>query len=318
MADSADFSKVEARIFDVHDRGEFDDGLRLTRSANGRFPERRARIRYWEACFLSLLGSPEESLSLLRAGLDQRMWWAPEWLSTDPDLDAVRRLPGFAELAADSGRLCREANLRRPPPEIAVRKPRGLASIPLLLVLHVEAETQAEREAWWFPAVDSGVAVALLGSPQRDSSDDAADRTWADADLTAEDLEAGIVAVSAELGATSGIILAGFSLSGRVAAQFALRGTPVAARGFIAVGPPAFDPGDEPLERAAARSLRCSLMVGSKDRLRRAAIDLRDALKVAGIQVRYNEMPGVGHEIPPDFGDRLADAIAFVLPAAQD
>jgi len=43
--------------------------------------------------------------------------------------------------------------------------PEGLPPFPLLLVLHVGRETEAERESWWFPAADSGVAVAPVGSP---------------------------------------------------------------------------------------------------------------------------------------------------------
>jgi hypothetical protein len=161
--------------------------------------------------------------------------------------------------------------------------PEGLPPFPLLLVLHVGRETEAERESWWFPAADSGVAVAPVGSPQRESSDADADRSWVDPELTAEDIGTGIATASEELGAPKGVILAGFSINGRVAAR---------------------------------RGVRSSLIVGSEDRIRTGVSDLRDSLQDARIPVRYDEVPGVAHEIPPDFGHRMTDAIAFVLDLA--
>jgi hypothetical protein len=316
VTDEDDFSETRTGVFEAHSGGRFDEGLRITREGKERHFGRLALLTYWETCFTSMLGRPDDALSLLRAGLDEGMWWAPEWLLTDPDLDAVRHLQGFGGVEAESRRRCREANRQRSAPALALRMPEGLPPFPLLLVLHVGRETEAERGSWWFPAADSGVAVALVGSPQRESSDADADRSWVDPELTAEDIGTGIATASEELGAPKGVILAGFSINGRVAAQFALRGTPVSARGFIAIGPAPFDPRGQPLDEAARRGVRSSLIVGSEDRIRTSVSDLRDALQDAGIPVRYDEVPGAAHEIPSDFGHRLTDAIAFVLALA--
>jgi acetyl esterase/lipase len=47
---------------------------------------------------------------------------------------------------------------------------------------------------------------------------------------------------------------------------------------------------------------RTRIAVGSEDGIRMRVPDLRDALQDAGIPVRYDEVPGAAHEIPPAFG----------------
>ena len=54
------------------------------------------RLHYQLACFRSLAGEHEVALAHLRTAVanDPRPW---EWLADDPDLDALRSLPGFPQ-----------------------------------------------------------------------------------------------------------------------------------------------------------------------------------------------------------------------------
>lgn len=54
------------------------------------------QLHYQIACFRSLAGQHDDALTHLRTALahDPRAW---DWLADDPDLDALRTLPGFPQ-----------------------------------------------------------------------------------------------------------------------------------------------------------------------------------------------------------------------------
>jgi adenylate cyclase len=76
--------------------GEREKGLAWARLARDLDPE-DSMLLYNLGCIHALAGEPEEALACLRkavaAGLTQKGWFLH-----DGDLDAVRGLPGFAEL----------------------------------------------------------------------------------------------------------------------------------------------------------------------------------------------------------------------------
>jgi acetyl esterase/lipase len=58
---------------------------------------------------------------------------------------------------------------------------------------------------------------------------------------------------------------------------------------------------------------RAYLVSGSRDALCPDSRDARDDLTAAGFDVRYEEIAGLSHEIPPGYEARQMRAIRFIL-----
>jgi tetratricopeptide (TPR) repeat protein len=88
--------ETNAEIPALFDAGKYEEARRLLVDALGRY-EDKAGTLYNLACAEALLGEKDEALEHLRAALEQRPAFA-ENARDDPDLQAIRDDPRFAEL----------------------------------------------------------------------------------------------------------------------------------------------------------------------------------------------------------------------------
>ena len=291
--------------------GDLTHGLDAAWEIVARFPEARARGTFWAACLRSRQDEAAEAIATLGAGLESGLWWTPDWLETEPDFARIRDLPAFKDVLEISAERWVAAN-DGVVPEVVARAPDGAGPFPLLAVLHLGAEPAPQREAAWFPALDHGVAVALIGSPARATSDPGS-RTWGEPIRTEADVASALQRTSSLVAYDERVAFAGVSINGRVAAQLALRGTPIAASGFAAIAPAPFDPGAEPLVRAAARGLKAWLVPHADGPGAGSARALARDLERAGVHVRVDEVIGPPIVSQPDLSSLLAEATAFLF-----
>jgi pimeloyl-ACP methyl ester carboxylesterase len=97
--------------------------------------------------------------------------------------------------------------------------------------------------------------------------------------------------------------------------RFVLDGSVENARSFISFVGTLDVPSIEPLiDSAASRGVRGMMISGADDRLSQQWMtSARDELVRGGVRVKWEEVPGVGHWYPADFGERLQQGLDFLL-----
>ncbi|OWA33144.1 hypothetical protein B9G55_23610 [Saccharibacillus sp. O16] len=289
-------------------------------------------------------GHTDEALKLLRkAVMDDGFWYPADYLLEDEDLEPLRGMDGFAELAD----LCakrEEAALGNAAPGLVVLggengeaagvqagepgqdggeaasvqadKRLAAAARPLLLALHGDQENERDSAPFWGTASRAGWTVGLVRSSQMRFSDAYG---WDDIDLGAAELREHLETIR---GAASNeeeapVVLGAFSAGAEVALN-ALLHDELPAEGLVLVSPWLAEPGEwaEALGRLEGRTPRVVLLVGTEDSEGcEAAEALMEAMQEAELEFRLEMLPGMGHDYPADFAPRLEAALVWI---AQD
>jgi predicted esterase len=300
------------RVFALYGEGRLAEALDVVDEESDALPGWRSRTSYWRACLLGALGRPDESLATLRSGVDAGLWWRPDWLTTDHDLEPLWDLPDFAEIVSGSERRQAAANAGRPErPEVHVFRPAGEPR-GLLVALHMYGVTADESAPYWRPATEEGLAVAIPESTwiQADGRP-----CWDDDEAARGDVALAVEEARAAAPRVDDLILAGASQGGMRAMEMTLRGEPMNARAFIGVvaGLADLDLLEETARAAARRGVRGWLLTGDRDAAQQAVELLHAQLRNAGLDCRIDVIPGLGHTFPQDFGVRLRAAVPFLL-----
>jgi predicted esterase len=310
----SEFDDLQGRVFALYAERRFEEIRGLLDIAVERFSNRPSRIAFWQACMDSLLGDPKRALERLRRGAEEGLFWPENWLETDPDLAAVRALPGYEEMVEAVRRSAERANAnRRERPEVLLFAPEAGPVRGLLIGLHMYERSAAESAAHWRPATEIGLVVVVPESTQVSGDGEPA---WTDAAVTARDLRlAREEALDRYPEVAAATVLGGASQGGGRAAAIALTGSPFLCRGLVAVVSPYPDLPDVPATArdAAARGLHAYLLTGDRDTTRDQVEHLYADLMAGGVQAELDVVPGLGHEFPDDFPERLRHAVGFIF-----
>jgi predicted esterase len=293
------------RVFALYGDERFSEALALVEEAEASLPGWRSRTGYWRACLQCLVGRPDDALETLQDGLRAGVWWRPDWLVTEHDLEPLWNRPGFQEVVAESERRQEAAGAGRPKrPKVLLFPPSGYPR-GLLVALHMYGATAEESAPQWSPATEDGFLVCVPESTvvQADGHP-----CWDDDLAASRDVALAVEEASGSRSVADGtVILAGASQGGMRAVEMALRGRPVSATGFIGVAAGLADPDlvEQAGPGAAHRGLRGWLLTGTRDAARQAVETLHAQLGEEGIPCRLDVLPEQGHTFPPDFPDRL-------------
>lgn len=297
MTTAATFDELRSACATHNRAGRHEEALAAAEEAWQRFPARRDFTWYLVAYTNMALGRPSDAMAAIEtAEAEGRVWRAS--LLRIRELDPLREEPRFIAL---QDRLRARIAARGYQPGLLVAQPEPPdPGAPLLLGLHGATSTAEEYHGHWLPAVGLGCIVASAQSTQP-----AADHAfcWDDRDQVRRDL----AAVLPDLPPHGGVVLTGFSQGAAIAVELAVAGDVVPARGVIGVGP-AF-PGSADLT-AAQRPLDVVLLYGADDSWGATVPGAVDGLRAAGHRVHVAEVPGLGHEFPGDFTDRLPSLLA--------
>lgn len=312
MARQPGFHAFADQVFAAHERGDFQEGLQAVRAAADRFPDRAESLAYWEACFLARLGRPDEALATLRHALVRGLWWDPAMLERDPDLDPVRRLPAFGQVVAECERRLAEARAETTADLRIIELERTERAPPLVIALHWRGRSSDDFAEQFEPVVRLGAVLALPRSSQRIGPDAFA---WDDRETAERELRAAFDTITRTVRFDPvQIILAGASQGGSLAISLALRGDLIPARGFLAVVPAVgkVDGFQHLLEPAARRGVRGWLLTGERDPGRANIERFHERCRAAGLPCHLTVVPGLEHDFPLDFADRLPAALAYL------
>lgn len=308
------FDDLRERVFALYAERRFVEMRGLLDGAAERFPSRRSAITYWKACIDSLLGDPTQALQRLRRGAEEGLFWPENALHTDPDLTAVRSLPGFEEMVESVRRSAERANMNRPErPEVLLFAPEAEPVRGLLIALHMYNRTAAESAPYWRSATEIGLVVVVPESTQVSGDGEPA---WTNAAMTARDLRlARQEALSRFPEGGLATVIGGASQGGGRAAAIALTGDPFDCRGLVGVVSAYPDLPDVPAaaQVAAGRGLRAYLLTGDQDGTRDQVEHFHADLTAGGVETELDVVPGLGHDFPDDFPERLRRAVTNIL-----
>ena len=303
------FSEARRRVVGAYRQADYEGALRVAEEAAIEFPDRADKTAYWAACLHALLGDGERALRILEDGFAQGLWWAPELLDADPDLADLRSDDRFRAIVSGSEqtRASVAAALSTDP---LLRPPVEPPADVVLVLLHGRGESAEDIGDQWAAARRAFIVVPRSTQPLGMSA-----MCWDDPHRAEADIQRAVeVASSQENLAGLPLLTAGYSQGAALAIVLAARRRLPGVVGFIAVTPAAgwalqlLEPGE-----LHAQGIRGHIITGSLDPRRDDCQRLVQQVRENGAEVRLDVVDGLDHEYPPDFADRLPEAMAWVL-----
>lgn len=294
-------------IFEFHHGGNWQEALTLIENQMPHFstPAEIAKLTYWKACFLSLLGRTDEALSVLQTGLEHGLWWSEVRLRYDDDLAALQGVPAYESLIDECILRHQQAEATEHHTSyLAAEPPTDAAKpFPCLLALHGYAGNAAITLPAWAPIAAHGWLVAALQSSQLADMDDF---HWMNESQSAEDVQKNLRDLSAAYPLDfDRLAIGGYSNGARTALMLTLTGM-IRAKWVISVGGSLRDETLARIDWQAVGNPRILLIVGEHDdnpltRMTQQA----ELFRSNGLDVTLQIVPNMGHNIPQDLAERV-------------
>ncbi len=282
---------------------------------------------YNTACVLARMGEPKAAVGAL--GQAARLGFsAAATMRTDPDLESVRALPGYAaalkqveethaqEVAAFNERAATVVPLIFPPPDEASAEDGevGGEPRPLIVLLHGRGGRADNMSRFWRPAAQKIGAVLVVPEAfaaygrgfQWGPPDDAFERVTQAIEFAAERHPID----------RRRIIVAGFSQGAQVALSSAAR-DPGRFAGVVAIGSCAAG-GFGLVEPRYEDPPPIYIGIGSEDGSYDDCRPMAEVYEAAGFEVKLQVYQGYGHIFPENYTWEFTRALRFVLGRDRD
>ena len=305
--ESMTFRELTDQIVALYHQKKFEEALQLIEEHLSSFPEQTARLTFWRMCFSSLIGRPDDVISVFQQGLNSGLWWHEE-LFSDPDLNAVRELPEFKRLMAisqeryeeEQAQIERDYTVLHPEPPVS-----GL--YPLLITLHGRNGNKEADLGRWELARQRGWLVLSAQSTQPVFH---GAYHWDNPERGLADLSFYYDQVSQQHQIDpQRVLIAGFSQGSGMAIYTALtRSLPV--RGFIGTGTWWADPDQLDISESQVRGY---FITGEQDHTLERAREIQEVLRKNNVEFVEEVHAELGHEFSSDFGASFDKAVNFIF-----
>lgn len=297
------FNDVADRVFALYGDGEYGEALTAVRDARSGYSEQDNDLTFWEACLLARLKKPEEALTVLAEGLDRGQWWAPGTLA-DADLDPVRPLTGWEEVAKRCSEITAEKLLNRPPP--VVRRAATLDGT-IVAIQGARADHEAVAATWAAATPDTWTVITPAGAEPVASG-------WWAWPRSVEASASSVIADLEDLEIARPLVLTGFSIGSAIACHLIIsEAFPV--DGLIAVAPSGSSNFDE-LRTVASTGLPTLVICGDQDPRHARYRELEG--EIGGRpNVIIDIIEGLGHADPPDLDRRISGILKTLGPTPK-
>lgn len=306
------FDEFATQLFALYDAGEYDKLYELTRREVGNFPEQAQDTLFWYACAASLTGHTDEALQTLENWSAQGHWVAEQRFRDEPDLKPLDGMSRYEAVIAVSRERHEKIEAETGPKLLTLLPEQQATTYPLLIALHGNNGNAQRTAPHWQPIVKRGWILAVPQSSQIYMPES---YIWNDREKATREVLAHYTALTGEYPVDKDdVILGGFSMGAGLSIRLSMSGA-INARGFIAVGPyvPDVDSLTPFLEQSKARGLRGVILVGERDKhCYDNSLKIAEMLNAHGIACDLTVYPDLAHDYPPDFLQKLVEAVAFV------
>ncbi len=304
-------------VLELYSARKFQDALGVALEVRERFPGKfQAEISLGTACIYSRLGEPDNAVHILERAMDDGHWWSKDELLKIPALAPLLDRGDFKAILYKCDALQRAAQARSKP-ELLVFTPKSASDqpTPLMIAIHGRGDTASAFAKYWKSALSVGVLVAVPGSSQPYGREG---YCWDDNQRSRTEVTDAYGQVQASyVTDMNRTIVAGYSQGGELALSLALTAA-FPCKGFIAIAPgpftqPMFEELTQGLESAAQRKLRGYLFTGEKDPTYTMTKRMHEEMIRKHIECNFSAEPGLGHDYPDHFENKLISAVDFVL-----
>jgi dienelactone hydrolase len=291
----SDFSQP---LMEAYARGDFATALEWADKAAAALPGEAHSTLYWRACLLSRLGRADSALDALAEAEGQGHFWSEKALASEDDLEALRGLPRYREIAQRMAARASAAQAASACLTIHAPVPKARAEI---VNLHWKGDSAAAYRAYFDASCARlGITAHYVQSSQVMSSKGF---SWDDEERAFRDVEGELAGLD-----TRGLIYCGSSQGGRVAFVEACR------HGGDYLGiMPAFRQLPDGSDDYRLQG-RAALVIGDRDDFFPRVRELAGYLRDSGLEAKLIVMPGAGHDFPEDFDRYFEEACLFLRP----
>ena len=309
------YAEMRQKIGELYQQGEYAQAAEILAWGLNQFPDSMLANAYNLAACQAMMGQAEKAVESLLYGLDHGIWYG-QWDFGFEMWNPLKELPAFQTVVARSMERQKEAH-KTSRPELAIVPPAGYdpaRKYPLFIALHGGNETAAGfQELWTSPRLVNEFIVAY---PQSSRPVSMRGFSWIGDDLDRQEIHAAYQAVLKDYSVdTERVLVGGFSSGGNLTLTMLLDEQQILpVRGFIVLCPPA--PGAYPPEAVArirTRGQKGLILTTEMDDRLDEQRKLVQAFEEGGVEFQFIVTPDVGHWYPPDFAQRVDDAIDEIL-----
>jgi len=84
------FTNIQQKAVNLVQEENYTDAVLLLEKAKAQFPGKLDRLGHWKAGIYMLQGNNDKAISELSEVLDQGLWWNPELLTNDTELQPLK------------------------------------------------------------------------------------------------------------------------------------------------------------------------------------------------------------------------------------
>lgn len=305
------FSECQNRVINLVQKNRLDESLSLMEKAKEEFPKKVDRLGHWKANVYCLKGEGDEAISELQEVLDKGLWWNPEILAEDPELDMIKETKEFKNILGQCSSLYR-TSVSSSQTLLKVEGNRDADTA--IFSLHWKASNAEDFSLQWN---DKGLLEKyLIGFPQSSQLFSYGCYSWDDAEKSKRDIEKTFHQFSKEYSIDQEkTIIAGASQGGGRAIELCLDEEEVNFERFIVVVPAfeSLDKIEESIRTNSNKNVRGCMITGDQDPFYRDALKVASLFETAGIPCKLIVKEGMGHVFPDDFSRVFEEAVNDVL-----
>ncbi|WP_226577790.1 alpha/beta hydrolase [Halobacillus litoralis] len=304
-----EFVNLQQRVIELVQGGKNNEALSLIEEAKQQFPHKLDRLGHWKANLYTLEGKKEKAMAELEEVLENGLWWNPEILTSDPELEGIKGMPEFTAVIDRCQSIFEQEQQIT---EMKWKTSGDPDNQKVIFPLHWKGSNMEDFAQQW--SEEEILADYFLGIPQSSQIFSYNCYAWDDREVAVSDVLHAFRAFEQKYDIKGKeVILAGASQGGHLAALMSLRGDVEEFNEFIAVVP-AFEADEikEIIETNPNPKARGCIITGDRDPFYKQALETADLLKSHNIPCELMMKEGMGHELPEDFPGVLKEASAFV------
>jgi len=310
------FPELDSQIDRLLSAEKHDQALELLNQALVRLPQDRGDILTNRALLYCRMDRPHEALTDIQTLLEMKVSCPLNWRA----FQALQTLPGYEDIKRANDEIIRQEQATASM-QYKIIRPDGVdesTSTPLMLVLHGDgglANLKQFPQVWPADPVTSlGVTVAYVQSSQVLFTNN---HGWLpDPAVARRDVQYAYKSLSEQVAIDpSRVIISGFS-GGATTSMVLAFSEAIPACGFIALSPAPWIPegvDESRVRKAAERGMAGVILEGELLLPIESETQMCEMFASAGMRHQLVINPGVGHEYPEDLGERLAQAVEFIL-----